>query len=353
MINQKIICFTDSFNNGGAQKQMIMLANGLAETQDVKTLQYHDLNFLSKFINPKIEQNKILNKNIIIRILKILLFLNKEKPDVIISFLIGPNNYAALYKIIFFWNKTTLIVGERNLNVGKLNFKDFLKRFSHLFANYVVCNSNAQKKKLSRFFKNKLIFIPNGTKITNSKVKKIDSYLNKVNFKLIVPARFIEQKNPLGLIKAIKNFKNVNVYWYGEVFKEYPIYFECTNYIKKNKVNNFYFMESVDNIHDVLLDYDALILPSFYEGCPNAIIDAMYVGLPILASDVSDNRIYLDHQRELIFNPNDVDDIKSKISNFISLNISEIEFILNTNPLKARGFFDVKIMIDNYLKLIK
>ena len=106
------------------------------------------------------------------------------------------------------------------------------------------------------------------------------------------------------------------------------------------------------NINKELIKYDALILPSFYEGCPNAIIDAMYCGLPVLASDVSDNRIYLEHQNELLFDPYSIDDIILKIKYFTSLDLSELKSISQNNILKAKKYFDVDVMVNNYLKLI-
>ena len=103
------------------------------------------------------------------------------------------------------------------------------------------------------------------------------------------------------------------MYWYGEIFKEFSIYKNCINFINENSIKNFHFKPRTKNIYEELTKFDALILPSFYEGCPNAIIDAMYVGLPVLASNVSDNLIYLKHQKELIFDPYNTDDIINKI----------------------------------------
>lgn len=349
----KIVCFIDSFAGGGAQKQMVVLANGLSKSYTVKTLQYHNLDFFSKLLNPNIEKVKIIDSNKLVRVIKLLIFFYKENPSVIISFLYGPNNYAALYKLIFFWRKTNLIAGERNLNPNKLNLKDFLVRLGHLFATHIVCNSNAQKQKLSKYFKKKLVFIPNGA-IQDIRCKKIFNEKKKSNaVRLVVPARFLDQKNPIGLIKSIQNLKNVEVYWYGKVFKHFPIYNEAMSYIKNNSINNFHLMPSTINIHAELIKYDALILPSFYEGCPNAIIDAMNCGLPVLASDVSDNRMYLDHQDMLLFNPHDVSDIVSKIKHFISLDLSEIKSISKNNILMAKKYFNPDIMVNNYIKLIK
>ena len=354
-LKKKIVCFIDSFTSGGAQKQMVMLANGLSEYKEfeVQTLQYHDIDFFAKQINPEIKKNKIIFNNKLKLVFEIIRFFANEKPDVIISFLHGPNNFAAIYKLVFFWRNVNLIVGERNLNINPLDKKGLFLRFSHFFANSIVCNSDAQRKFLSKYYaNNKLKFIPNGTKFTNKYFFSANQKKNK-DIKLIVPARFILQKNPLGLLKAIKDFTNVQVFWYGEIFKEFSIFKDCMRFINKNSIKNFHFKQRTTNIYKELVQYDALILPSFYEGCPNAIIDAMYCGLPVLASDVSDNLIYLKHQNELIFDPYNIDDIKKKIHNFVNLSNERLIEISDQNKLSAKYFFEDTKMINNYIKLIK
>jgi len=346
-MGKNIVCFIDSFTSGGAQKQMLLLANGLCVSNKVKTLQYHDINFFSELLNKSVFQHKVLVTNKLSRIFGILKVLYKEKPDIIISFLTGPNNYAALYKMIFFWRKTTLIVGERNLNINKLTTRDLIIRFSHLIANFIVCNSDAQKNIVQKIFGEKVRFIPNGTFIDNIEFKNITNR----NYHLIVPARFINQKNPMGLLKALKNLSNVHVYWYGEIFKEYDIYKECIDFIQNNNLKNFHFKEPTNDIHSEMLKYDALILPSFYEGCPNAIIDAMLVGLPVLASNVSDNQIYLEHQKEFLFDPNNTDDIQRTIKLFYNTDIKRLKVISENNIKQAKIFFDPKNMILNYIRL--
>ena len=42
----KVLCFIDSFNSGGAQKQMALISNGLTKRGYLlETLQYHPLFF--------------------------------------------------------------------------------------------------------------------------------------------------------------------------------------------------------------------------------------------------------------------------------------------------------------------
>lgn len=355
----KILLLTDSFNSGGAQKQIMMLANGLVdENYKVATLQYYKLFFFSKYLDHRISRFETIHVNKLIRVFKILHTLYLFKPDCIISFLHGPNNYAALYKIIFFWRKTRLITGERNLNIEELKLKDRLIRVSHFFANKVVCNTNAQKLIIEKLFKNKVLFIPNGTSIDNIVVKeKYGS--EKGVLKLIVPARFTHQKNPLNLLKALSAIKSnrdlkIEVYWYGRIDANENIYNESLKYIRNNNLETFiFFKEPVSNIYAEMINFDAVLLPSFYEGCPNAIIDGMLCGMPILASNVSDNEIYLEHQIELLFNPNLPSEIAEKIIAFSKLDENKKRQLGKVNKNLAENYFEVSKMVHSYIKLLK
>ena len=353
-----ILCLIDSFNSGGAQKQMMLLANGLIKNKyKVATLQYYNLNFWSNHLDKRILRLKCLHKNKFIRTFKIMYRIYKYNPKYIISFLHTPNNYALFYKIIFFWRSIVLITSERNLNINPLEVKDLLIRIPHLFASKVVCNSNLQKLKIENYFRKKVIFIPNGTPVSNIPLKSNYDSKNQ-NLKLIVPARFSIQKNPINLLKAIKiiltnSNLNVEVYWYGRIESNDLIYKDSMEFIKENDLDNHFFFKSPSsNIFEKIIKYDAVILPSFYEGCPNAIIDGMLCGSPILASDVSDNRVYLKHQEEFLFNPISPKDIADKIDIFSKKDTFFRQKLGNENRIYAGKNFDVDKMINSYIKLL-
>lgn len=53
-----------------------------------------------------------------------------------------------------------------------------------------------------------------------------------------------------------------------------------------NLQKNVLFLGNVDNVNEILSGLDALILPSFYEGFPVALVEAQCAGLPCYVSDV-------------------------------------------------------------------
>jgi len=63
------------------------------------------------------------------------------------------------------------------------------------------------------------------------------------------------------------------------------------------------------DVHARLVDYDAMLFPTFYsgEGFPGVILDAMIAGIPVIASDWQDNAEFVEHGRNgLLFPARDV-----------------------------------------------
>ena len=77
----------------------------------------------------------------------------------------------------------------------------------------------------------------------------------------------------------------------------------------------------------------------------------MFCGLPVLASNVSDNMIYLESQKELVFDPHSIDDISSKILIFNSLDENRLKEISEKNITNAKKYFDLNKMITKYSNL--
>lgn len=355
----KILCFIDSFTSGGAQKQMVMLVNGLYDAgYEVTTLQYRSHDFFANLIRDDVKRIFVHERGKFSKIMQLIKSIRDQNPDIIISFLSGPNNYAALYKFTHFWRSTFLICGERNVNVNKLGFKDYLIRFCYLFANNVICNSHKQTEKIARIFGAKVKFIPNGIDkaIVTSKKNYVKNHGDLYRF--IIPARFSTQKNPFTLLKAAKKLKQesikVEFHWFGEIFSGEPTVKESLLFREEEDLADYFLIHApIKSIFEELIKYDALILPSIYEGCSNAVIDGMLCGLPILASDVSDNLMYLSHQKEFIFKPLSCEDIAKKIENFMKLKGSQLENIGKENARKANDFFDHHKMVKKYINLFK
>ena len=68
-----------------------------------------------------------------------------------------------------------------------------------------------------------------------------------------------------------------------------PLMPEISNLITKLKIENVFLLGQKDNIFKFLYEADIYLSTSFYEGLPISILEAMSVGIPIVASNVIGN----------------------------------------------------------------
>lgn len=113
----------------------------------------------------------------------------------------------------------------------------------------------------------------------------------------------------------------------------------------------FRFFDTVTDIHDRFAGYDAICLPSVYEGCPNIICEAMAAGKPIVASDISDVRALIGSQ-QFLFDPLDPGDIANKLCEFSALSRKTVGEIGRQNRQKAESLFGLDDFARSYDELV-
>lgn len=109
---------------------------------------------------------------------------------------------------------------------------------------------------------------------------------------IVTAGRISRQKNQLLLLRAFhavlkKNpdFNDLILRIYGEV-QEKDYYDELQRYIEQNSLEDkIHFMGLTDVLAEKIREASVFILSSDYEGMPNALIEAMVVGLPCIATD--------------------------------------------------------------------
>ena len=100
----------------------------------------------------------------------------------------------------------------------------------------------------------------------------------------------------------------------GVPYMGYPYNFDCPGIIHKGEVE-----------HDLLPLYlncaDVFVMPTQKEGCCNAIVEALAMGLPVISSDGAFNDDILDENNSIRINPNDIDAIAEAIKKLKEDNI--------------------------------
>lgn len=171
-------------------------------------------------------------------------------------------------------------------------------------------------------------YVP-GVGIDLMKFRPRDSKKNRNSKKIMCTGELIARKNHETVIKAISLLSNKNIYCIICGDGELKLYLQ-------NVIDNLDLHDRVkllgyrDDIAELLNDSDLYIQPSFQEGLPLSVMEAMACKVPVLASDIRGNRDLLDQR--CLFDPND----DKKLSDAI------VKTFENDN---------LKIVNDNYRKL--
>jgi glycosyltransferase involved in cell wall biosynthesis len=102
-----------------------------------------------------------------------------------------------------------------------------------------------------------------------------------------------------------------------------------------------------------LADADAFVLPSFTEGHPKALLEAMAAGLPCVASDCPGNRALISHERTgLLFDPRDPGALAARLERVLSDH--ELARALGDRAREVVGRdYDLARLLDQEIDLLK
>lgn len=224
--------------------------------------------------------------------------------------------------------------------------KFLIKRTLNL-ADVLIVQSPKLKDFVSAISKKKVIVIFNG--IDFHRFKKQPKYKDGIklhaNGKIILTVGALgHNKGTFDILKAIplvvKNDFKVFFYFIGrgEVSKFLDV---C----RKLDIENYgKFLESVseDEKIDLYLSSDIFILPSYAEGQPLAILEAMAAGLPVISTTVgSIPEVISDGENGFLIEPGDYEALADKI-NFLLANDEFRRKIGELNSKTARDKYDVK-----------
>jgi glycosyltransferase involved in cell wall biosynthesis len=303
-MKKKIFFIIQNLNVGGAQRIFIDIINylSLKNIYQIKLIIIsNEDNFLIHDLNENIDISFLNKKRVSFSFFKILKEINKHKPDVVFTTITNVNLLLCFLKAIFLFNFKLII---REANILSLNSKDdyyllklFLVKFLYRFSNKIICISRAVQKDLLEKYKVKIdktnvIYNPINTKQILLKIKdqnKINEVTNFLNNKslnlskiIISIGKFSHQKGFDILIESMKyvRLKNVFLIIMGIGKKQ-----KYQNLIKLNKLENKILLFDFDTNPYVLLNKSSIyVCSSRYEGFGNTILEALFLGLPVLST---------------------------------------------------------------------
>lgn len=273
---------------GGAEKSIINLSNWLAGKGYQVTLASVEGNEIPYNIREGVEtefceirsQSKIGIHFEIMR--NTMRFIKKYKPDIIISFWVHPLFYGLLSMKV---RHIPFYYSERN-DPKKLYslLTKIMRYFVMRYAKGIVFQTQEAKAYFSESIQKKSMVIHNPTYIGYEQYK----FIEKEDNRIVAVGRLNDQKNYPLLIKAFSVCYKEHPELILEIYGDGPLRNELERLITELKVENCVkLMGTYANILDRIYGAKLFVMSSDYEGMPNALIEAMCLGITCICSDCS------------------------------------------------------------------
>jgi glycosyltransferase involved in cell wall biosynthesis len=114
--------------------------------------------------------------------------------------------------------------------------------------------------------------------------------------RIVSAARLMKQKNQLMLIESFAQIKQDFPDYTLTIYGEGPFRDTLEARIAElNLTDSVFLPGKVQNVFDCIADADLFVLSSDFEGMPNALIEAMCLGLPVISTKVSGATDLIEH----------------------------------------------------------
>lgn len=135
--------------------------------------------------------------------------------------------------------------------------------------------------------------------------------------KIIMVARFDDQKDQMTLIQALDLLKDKN--WIMDFIGSGPTLELCKQVVNQLALDEkIKFLGQQRNVKDFLNRSDIFVLSTNYEGFPLTILEAMRAKLPVIATDVGgNNESVINKETGFLTRKNDVQDLSQALSTLI------------------------------------
>lgn len=334
----KILCVIDNFGSGGAQRQMVALACGLAERHhEVEVFSYApQLDFfgpaLAHLTVHSVDKSKVGNRGVLAALARLLA---TRRYDAAIAFLGTPGAYAELARLLAL--RTRLVVSERSNHQNDGHPLVALGlRVLHGLTDVLVANSAAHAAWLQRYpwLRHKVRTIYNGYPLGPDPAP-MPALPSPDALSLLVVARIGPEKNGLLLVRGLAAFGQRHgwvptVRWAGRQDTSpeglaYRAQIDAALQRHPDVAARWHWLGERKDIPELLAQHHALILASLYEGMPNVVCEAFFAGRPVLASHVGDLQALVEQgNRGFLFDPHQPDELADALSALAGLDAEQL-----------------------------
>lgn len=287
---KKVLLYIDSMQKGGAQRVMGVLGKHLCD-KGVTTLLINDIvpeerkeeypidaRIQRVFLDQDNMKGKDKNFH---RVKKLRKIVKMENPDVILSFM-GPPNYRMLMATLgLHCRKVVSVRNDPYKEYGNTRIRRLIAGLLFRLADGCVFQTEMASEYFPKCVRRKSNIILNPVDPTF-----FDVQWNESENSLITVGRLYPQKNHALLIRAFarlhKDMPEISLKICGKGVEEQRL----KQLVQDLRIEDcVHFLGEINDVKEQLKHSSCFVLSSDYEGLPNALMEAMAVGMPAISTD--------------------------------------------------------------------
>ncbi len=329
-MSKKIVIVTRSMTSGGAERVIAQLANYFANdgifceiiTTESLKVEYQlnrriKLDDIGKQSNSKaidrIKRYNILRKKII-----------AEQPDVVLSM---PEDTGIYVILSLIGTHIPVYVSERNNPwvMPDVKITRLLRKVSYPFAKGIIFQTKMAQSFFPKSIQKKSIVLSNP--VDASRIP--EPYVGERRKVIAAVGRLAPQKNFDLLLDAFKDFHDLHSDYRLNIYGEGPLKKHLQEKIDDYGLHDIAFLKGhSSHVLDDIREDAMFVLSSDYEGMPNALIEAMCMGMPVISTDCPSGgprELIINNKNGLLVEPKNVVQLSSAMS-------------IICDPKKQKGF---------------
>lgn len=356
--------------SGGAQRQIVVLANELHRRgYGVEILTYYAGDQLSQFLRSAEIRHEVVPRRGRFDLafpVRLHRHLRRRRPDCIISYLTTPNFWASTVGRMA--GVKRVITSERSMRRARRGGLVRLDTLLSRASSCIVVNSQETRRNLMAegVRGDRIEVIYNGVDLvqfarcTDEQIAACRRSLGVApeDFLILLPGRMSEEKNHLLLIQALQGLDVttmcIQVAFAGN--EPYPRFKEQVVH-ETQRAGLLERVRFLGPRSDIPLLYgaaDVVVLPSVREGFPNVVVEAMVCETPVVVSDISDNRVIVEHGSSgYVFASGSSGELAAALDSIFRMTRSERRTMGRRGAQRVRALCSLEAFGDRYEALIE
>jgi len=372
MVKKKVLILLPVFDLGGAEKQGLYAAKELKDHGKYEPVIWA-FNKSSGNLIPLIDAEGIPHKNLNIEFsdlnstksrffsyLRVIRLLRKERFYGMLPFTYHANlltifcfRFAGIKKALWFQIAMEYHIGFGRFEKIGLMFKPVYASNSYTAGTYIKTRHGLKADE-------KVHFIPNPLEV-KQEIKSIIEWRKELGFSdkdfvFGMVANFYQEKDHLTLLKSVKTLKekgaNFKLILVGDNTREDNYILSLKSFILDNELYDIVkFAGVVNDIPGLLKSLDCALLTSTTEGSPNALIEYVAYGIPVIVSNIGPNIEIVGKEYPYIFKATDTGLLTEKMEEMISKS-GELSSLLKTNQDRVLSTFNQEENLKAFLEIL-